>query len=159
MRQNGLIREAECAVDGIGGCPHLKPLQQRNVLRMVDKVEVLLLNLNGCGRVRQHLNRIAFFQVRLAYLCGGRHSGELPVWSGIADERIGVRFSQFMAQRGHVLESGAEESGRDPACELSDPAVLRKSSIQEERVEPKNAAAAGGVRISNVQVEQERVGK
>src|ERR1043166_4424922 len=68
MRQDGFIREAERAVNGIGGCSHLKPLQQRNVLRVVGEGEMWLFNGDRYRGVRQHLNRIAFFQIVLACL-------------------------------------------------------------------------------------------
>src|SRR5689334_21412991 len=66
VRQDSLIREAERSVDGIGGCSHLKPLQQRNVLRVVSKGEVWLLNRDGYRGIGQNLNRIALFQIVLA---------------------------------------------------------------------------------------------
>jgi len=52
-------------VDCAGGRSHLKPLQQWNVLGMVDKVEPFFLYLNGRRCVRQHLNGVALFQVVL----------------------------------------------------------------------------------------------
>src|SRR5262249_32701701 len=118
---------------------------------------LFLLDLNGCGCVGQYLNWVAFFQVGLANLGSRRFSRELPVRRGVADERIGDRFLQFMAQRGHVLEAGAEEPGRDPAGILGDPPALREYSIQEERVEAKNAASTRSVGIVDVEVEQESV--
>ena len=68
MRQNGFIREAECAIDGIRSGSHLKPLQQWNVLRVVSKGEVWLLNRDRYRCISQYFNRITFFQVVLAYL-------------------------------------------------------------------------------------------
>lgn len=66
MRQDGLIWEAERAINCARARAHLKPLQQRNVLRMVDEIEVLFLDLNRGSCVGQYLDRIAFFQVVLA---------------------------------------------------------------------------------------------
>ena len=65
VRQHGFIWEVECYVDCAGGRSHLKPLQQWNVLGMVDKVEPFFLYLNGRRCVRQHLNGVALFQVVL----------------------------------------------------------------------------------------------
>src|SRR6185312_244382 len=110
MWQHGFIREAERTVDCAGGGSHLKPLQQRNVLRVVSKREVLLLYGDGSGSIRQDLDWITLFEIGLADFCVRRLAGELPVRRRIADEGIGIRLSQFMAQRSHVLETGAKES-------------------------------------------------
>src|SRR5256885_10151153 len=61
MRQDGFIREAERAVNGIGGRAHLKPLQQRNVLQVVGEGEVWLFHGDWYRGVGQYFNRIAFF--------------------------------------------------------------------------------------------------
>src|SRR5215472_17793095 len=78
MRQNSLIREAERAIDGIGGRAHLKPLQQGNILRVVGEVEASFLHGDWSGGVRQNLDWITLFEIPLTKLGGRRLPGELP---------------------------------------------------------------------------------
>ncbi len=66
MRQDGFIWEAECAINCARASAHLKPLQQWNVLGMIDEVKVLFLDLNGGGCVSQYLDRVTLFEIVLA---------------------------------------------------------------------------------------------
>src|SRR3954454_1824331 len=134
MWQDGLIWEAESAINRARARAHLKPLQQRNVLGMVDEIEPCFLDLNRGSCVDQYLDRITLFKVVLAHSRSCRFSRELPVRRRIADERIGERLRQFMAERGHVLEAGPEQPRRDPACELADEALLRKQSVKVSKI-------------------------
>src|SRR6185437_126471 len=65
-----------------------------------------------------------------------------------------------MTERGYVLESSTEETGRNPACELTNEAMLRECPVEISKigVEAQNAAATGGIGISLVEVEQKGVG-
>src|SRR5206468_4412730 len=116
---------------------------------MVDEIEAFFLDLNrGCG-IRQYLDWVAFFKVVLAHRSIGRFTRELPVRCRIADERVGERLCQFMAERGHVLEAGAEQPRRDPACKLADKALLREHAIEisEIGVEAQYAAATRSIGV------------
>ena len=65
-----------------------------------------------------------------------------------------------MAERGHVLEAGAEQSRRNPACELADKALLREQAIKIGKisVEAQYAATARSIGIIPIEIEQEGVG-
>src|ERR1051326_8630845 len=104
--------------------------------------------------MRQDFNRLAGFQVALASGC----TWELPGRGNVVDETIVEGFSDLMADRGHVFKSAAKDSRRNPACELSGPAVLRCTKIGEVGVEAKHAAAAALQGIVGIEREQERVG-
>lgn len=160
MWQNRFVWEAKRAINCARTGTHLKPLQEWNVLGMIDEIEVLFLDLNrGCG-ISQYFNRITFFKVVLAHSRIGRLARELPVRRRIADEGIGERLRKLMAQRSHVLESSAKETRRDPACELADEALLREEAvkIREIGVEAQDAAATRSVWIILIEIEQEGVG-
>src|SRR5579859_2859324 len=65
-----------------------------------------------------------------------------------------------MAERGHVLEAGAEQPWRNPACELADEALLREQAVKVGKigVEAQYAAAARSIGIVPIEIEQEGVG-
>src|SRR3954453_15933253 len=106
--------------------------------------------------IRQDLNRVSGFKVALASAGFAR---ELPNRRGVVHERIVVGFCDLVADRGHIFKSAAEDSRRNPACELSDPAAFRHCAVSEISVETKNAAAAPRFRVVRIEREQESVGQ
>ena len=64
-----------------------------------------------------------------------------------------------MADGGHVFKSAAENSWRNPARELREPAAFRHCAISEVGVETKHAAAAALSRIVGIERIQEGVGQ
>jgi hypothetical protein len=88
MRQRSFIRKAECAVDCVRLCAHLKPLQQRFSLRVIGKCLIPFLE-GYCHRgIGQYLDGVASFQVILANLRIGRDPWELPYRRNVVDERL-----------------------------------------------------------------------
>ena len=134
MRERFCIGIAECAIDCRGSWFLFKPLQQRFRLRMVCCAG----NMNREAWIRKHFNRIAGFKIVLA---GAGFAGELPRWDLIIDERIVERLRNFMAERGHVLESG-KNAGRNPTGKSKYPArFFWDSGVSKERMESQGAAA------------------
>src|SRR5438270_2735600 len=109
MRQHSLIREAECAINGVRLRAHLKPLQQGNILRVISEFEVAFFHRDGYGRIGQHLNGIALFQIALAYLGVRRLSGELPSGRRVFNEWVAKGLGDLMRQGGYVLKSGPKK--------------------------------------------------
>src|SRR6266567_2021365 len=147
MRKRGFIREAEGAINGVRRCSHFKPLQQRYDLRVIRKVKVFFFNGDRYRGFRQHLNRVSFFQVTLTGRRIGWLAGELPDRSVIVNKGIGKCLGGFMRECGHILESSAENSRRNPTRELGDPARLRNRSwVFKKSMETEYAAAPGSIR-------------
>lgn len=78
MGQGGFIGEAESAVNRIGCCAHLKPLEQGLGLRMVGEFPSIIPDGDRHHGGRKYFYRISGFQVALAYFGSGWHSRELP---------------------------------------------------------------------------------
>src|SRR5579859_6353119 len=111
-------------------------------------------NLDRKTRVRKNLHRVAGFKIILA---GAGFAGKLPRWNLIVHERIIERFGDFMAERGHVLES-AEDAGRDPAGIGKYPArLLWNSGVSKERMESQGAAISHTA--FSIEREEERIGE
>src|SRR5580693_1689977 len=113
FRQHGFIRETECAVNCIRRCPHLKPLQQWNVLRVIGEVELSFLHGDWRRSVGQNLDGVPLFKIVLTNLGVGRLARELPDRGCVVNERIGKRFGEFMGKGGYVLEPCAEKARQD----------------------------------------------
>src|SRR6185312_2957714 len=107
-------------------------------------------------RIRQNFDWVSGLQVALA---NTGLAGELPARSNVVDERIVEGFSDLVADRGHVIKSAAEDSGRNIAGIIGNPAVLGCTKIGEVGVETEHAAAAAHQRIVGIEIEQERVGE
>src|SRR5260370_9888012 len=139
MWKRAFIGEAECAVDCIRGCSHLKPLQQRYVLGVIGEHLVTFPEKDGHHCVGKHFDRIALLEIVLTKMRVGRLVRELPARRCIVEERIGKGFGRLVRESGYVLEPAAEDSGGDPARILGDPARLGyRTRLEEEGVETQN---------------------
>jgi hypothetical protein len=66
VRQRSFVGEAERTVNRIGGRSHLKPLQERNDLRVIGECLFSFSQSDRHGSVRQDLDGVALLEISLA---------------------------------------------------------------------------------------------